>query len=67
MQLSCAPVDLIAELTLCCPDRKDRLAIIKVHIKDKPLGEDVDLDTLAVKTVGSSGADLMNIINEGRD
>ena len=46
------------------PDRKDRLAILKVHSKDKPLAEDVDIDALAAKTVGSSGADLSNIINE---
>ena len=46
------------------PDRKDRLAILKVHSKDKPLAEDVDIEALAAKTVGSSGADLSNIINE---
>lgn len=46
------------------PDRKDREAILKVHFNKKPLGKDVDLDALAAKTAGSSGADLANIANE---
>lgn len=46
------------------PERKDRLAILKVHFKNKPTAEDIDLDALAAKTVGSSGADLANIANE---
>ena len=46
------------------PERKDRLAILKVHFKNKPIDEDVDLDSLAAKTAGSSGADLANIANE---
>lgn len=46
------------------PDRKDREAILKVHFAKKPLAKDVDLDTLAAKTAGSSGADLENIANE---
>ncbi len=46
------------------PDRKDRLAILKVHFNKKPLGKDVDLDSIAAKTAGSSGADLANIANE---
>ncbi len=46
------------------PDRKDRKAILEVHFKDKPFGKDVDLDSLAAKTAGSSGADLANIANE---
>jgi cell division protease FtsH len=46
------------------PDRKDREAILKVHFKEKPVGKDVDLDSLAAKTAGSSGADLANIANE---
>ena len=46
------------------PERKDRLAILKVHFKKKPLEEGVDLDSLAAKTAGSSGADLANIANE---
>lgn len=46
------------------PERKDRLAILKVHFKNKPTAEDINLDALAAKTVGSSGADLANIANE---
>lgn len=46
------------------PDRKDREAILKVHFEKKPLAGDVDLDALAAKTAGSSGADLANIANE---
>lgn len=46
------------------PERKDRVDILKVHFKNKPLSDDVDLDALAAKTAGSSGADLANIANE---
>lgn len=46
------------------PDRKDREAILKVHFAKKPLNNDVDLDALAAKSAGSSGADLANIANE---
>ncbi len=46
------------------PDRKDREAILKIHFNKKPLGKKVDLDALAAKTAGSSGADLGNIANE---
>lgn len=46
------------------PERKDREAILKVHFKNKPTDETVDLDKLAAKTAGSSGADLANIANE---
>ena len=46
------------------PDRQDRLAILKVHFTKKPLTKNVDLDALAAKSVGSSGADLANIANE---
>ena len=46
------------------PERKDRVEILKVHFKNKPTTEDVDLDALAAKTAGSSGADLANIANE---
>ncbi len=46
------------------PERKDRLEILKVHFKGKPIEEDVDLESLAKKTAGSSGADLANIANE---
>lgn len=46
------------------PERKDREAILKVHFKNKPTDNTVDLDKLAAKTAGSSGADLANIANE---
>jgi cell division protease FtsH len=46
------------------PDRKDRERILKVHFSDKPVSKDVDLDSLAAKSAGSSGADLANIANE---
>ncbi len=46
------------------PDRKDREAILKVSFEKKPLAHNVDLDALAAKTAGSSGADLANIANE---
>lgn len=46
------------------PERKDREAILKVHFKKKPADDTVDLDKLAAKTAGSSGADLANIANE---
>ncbi len=46
------------------PDRPDRQAILEVHFHDKPMASEVDLDALAAKTAGSSGADLANIANE---
>lgn len=46
------------------PERKDRLAILEVHFKNKPTDDNVKLDSLAAKTAGSSGADLANIANE---
>lgn len=46
------------------PERKDREAILAVHFKNKPVESGVNLDKLAAKTAGSSGADLANIANE---
>ena len=46
------------------PERRDRLAILRVHFAKKPIEKDVDLEALAAKTAGSSGADLANIANE---
>lgn len=51
-------------VNISLPDRKDREAILKVHFAKKPLAKNVDLDSLAAKTAGSSGADLANITNE---
>lgn len=46
------------------PDLKGRAAILKVHAKNKPLTEDVDLDSIAKRTPGFTGADLANVLNE---
>ena len=46
------------------PDVKGREEILRVHAKDKPLGEDVDLTQIARTTAGFTGADLENLLNE---
>ncbi len=46
------------------PDVKGREEILRVHAKDKPLGEDVDLEQIARTTAGFTGADLENLLNE---
>lgn len=46
------------------PDRNDRLEILKIHSRGKPLAEDVDLDLIAHRTPGFSGADLYSLFNE---
>ena len=46
------------------PDLRGRKAILGVHSNGKPLGEDVDMDRVARQTVGFSGADLANLVNE---
>jgi cell division protease FtsH len=51
-------------VVLDLPDIVGRLAILKVHTNGKPLDKDVDLETLAKGTVGFSGADLANVVNE---
>lgn len=51
-------------VTVGLPDRKEREAILKVHFSKKPVDKAVDLDALAAKSAGSSGADLANIANE---
>jgi cell division protease FtsH len=52
-------------VTMDQPDIKGREEIMKVHVRGKPLAEDVDLETLARATPGFVGADLENMINEG--
>jgi len=47
------------------PDRRDREDILNVHALKKPLGEDVNLKTIAERTSGFSGADLHSLMNEG--
>ena len=51
-------------VTLDNPDIKGRAAILDVHSKGKPLAEDVDIERVARQTVGFSGADLANLVNE---
>lgn len=46
------------------PDVKGREAILKVHIKGKPLADDINLEVLAKRTPGFTGADLANMVNE---
>ncbi len=52
------------QIPVAAPDIRGRRAILEVHSKGKPLGPDVDLEGLAKRTVGFSGADLANVINE---
>ncbi len=47
------------------PDRNDREAILQVHSREKPFGEDVNLKVIAERTPGFSGADLYSLMNEG--
>jgi cell division protease FtsH len=51
-------------VTLDAPDLKNRQEILKVHAKEKPLATDTDLNQIAKKTPGFSGADLANLVNE---
>jgi len=46
------------------PDVKEREAILKIHTKNKPLGDDINLSVLAKRTAGFTGADLENLVNE---
>ncbi len=47
------------------PDVRGRSAILKIHSRGKPLAPEVDMDAVAKRTVGFSGADLANVVNEG--
>jgi len=51
-------------VTVDLPDRKDRLEIMKVHARNKPLAEDINFEVIAVRTPGFSGADLYSLMNE---
>ena len=51
-------------VVLDLPDRKDRKAILEIHAKNKPLDKGIDLDVVASRTPGFSGADLANLMNE---
>jgi cell division protease FtsH len=52
------------KVTLDNPDVRGRAAILKVHMKGKPIVETVDVDSIAKQTPGFSGADLANLVNE---
>lgn len=52
------------KITVNRPDVGGRLEILKVHAKTRPLGDDVDLNQVAQTTVGFTGADLENLLNE---
>ena len=51
-------------VTLDSPDIKGRTEILNVHVKGKPVAEDVDLESVAKQTPGFSGADIANLVNE---
>ena len=51
-------------ITVLLPDLKDREAIIKIHMREKPVAEEVKIEQIARKTVGFSGADIENMMNE---
>lgn len=51
-------------VTVGRPTQKGRLEIFKVHVRDVPLADNVDLDLLARNTIGLTGADIRNIVNE---
>ncbi|MDP3968860.1 MAG: ATP-dependent zinc metalloprotease FtsH [Nocardioides sp.] len=51
-------------ITVDQPDRAGRSKILAVHTKDKPLADDVDLENIACRTPGFTGADLANVVNE---
>ena len=53
------------QITVNYPDVDGRVAILKVHARNKPLAEDVDLDNIAKRTPYATGADLENVMNEG--
>ncbi|MBE6895847.1 MAG: ATP-dependent zinc metalloprotease FtsH [Ruminococcaceae bacterium] len=53
------------QIVINLPDVKAREAVLKIHAKNKPIGEDVDLAVIAKTTAGFSPADLQNILNEG--
>ena len=52
------------QVTVSLPDQKERLAILKVHAKNKVFGDDVNLENISKRTPGFSGADLENLLNE---
>ena len=53
------------QIVVDSPDLRGREGILRVHIRNKPMAEDVDVTTLARGTPGMAGADLANLVNEG--
>ena len=53
------------QIVVDLPDLRGREGILRVHIRNKPMAEDVDVTTLARGTPGMAGADLANLVNEG--
>jgi cell division protease FtsH len=52
------------QITLPLPDKKARKKIFEIHIRNVPTSQDLDLDNFAARTVGFSGADIKNLVNE---
>ncbi len=52
------------QITLSLPYKEVRKKILMIHSRNVPLNDDVDMDNLAARTVGFSGADLKNLVNE---
>lgn len=52
------------KINIPLPDFEDRKGIIQIHMKNKPFSEDVDVEDISKKTVGFSGADIENMLNE---
>lgn len=52
------------QIVVPLPEVEERRAILEVHARDKRMGPDVDMDTMAKATVGMAGADLANLVNE---
>jgi cell division protease FtsH len=52
------------KISIPLPDLEDRKGIIQIHMKQKPFEENVNIDDIAKKTVGFSGADIENMLNE---
>ena len=52
------------QIVVPLPEHEERRAILEVHSRDKRMGSDVDLDTMARATPGMAGADLANLVNE---
>ena len=52
------------QITIAAPDARGREEILKIHSKNKPLGDDIDLKDIATDTAGFTGAELANVLNE---